>query len=185
MMDEMDLVRELRPEVTVDRRVLERERNKLMARLKPTPDIQSPPTGVPQIIPQLPYADTLAAIEWLERAFGFREIREARIETPGGAHAEMVLGSGRIMLSSPGGHGAFPPKAEGSPSTLICVYVDDVDVHHANARAAGAAVVSPLEDKFYGDRVYEVLDCEGHRWSFHQHTGRRWNFGEAPPSDGS
>ena len=175
-MDELELIRELRPSVDVDRRILERERKRLMSRIDDQTPVTSPPAGMPQIIPQLPYQDVLAAIDFLERAFGFSERRDARIEYPGGVHAEMEIGEGLIMLGGPGGHGAFPPKGEGNPSSLIMVYVDDVDAHFERARGAGATIVAELADKFFGDRVYEALDREGHRWSFHQHTGRRFEF---------
>ena len=185
-MDELELVRELCPVDPVDRRVLERERKRLMARIDDRAPVQNPPAGSPQIIPQLPYQDVLAAIDFLERAFGFVERRDARIEHPAGVHAEMQIGDGVIMLGGPGGHGAFPPKLEGNPSTLLMVYVDDIDRHCERARAAGATIVAELEDKFFGDRVYEALDREGHRWSFHQHTGVRWEFNgkdSGPPKD--
>lgn len=175
-MNELELVRELRPDGEVDPRVLERERKRLMSRIDDQTEVQSPPAGTPQIIPQLPYQDVLAAIDFLERAFSFVERRDFRIEHPGGVHAEMEIGDGVIMLGGPGGHGAFPPKSEGNPSTLLMVYVKDVDAHCEQARAAGATIVAELEDKFFGDRVYEALDREGHRWSFHQHTGRRFPF---------
>jgi len=174
--NELEWVRELRPDGNIDPRVLERERKRLMSRIDDHAEVQSPPAGMPQIIPQLPYQDVLAAIDFLERAFSFVERRDFRIEYPGGVHAEMQLGDGIIMLGGPGGHGAFPPKAEGNPSTLLMVYVEDVDAHYEQARAAGATIVAELADKFFGDRVYEALDREGHRWSFHQHTGRFFDF---------
>ncbi len=173
-MNELDLIRELRPEVAADPRTLERERTRLMAHIDDDAPVTSPPAGTPQIIPQLPYQDVLAAIDFLERAFSFVERRDARHEHPGGVHAEMEIGNGLIMLGGPGGHGAFPPKMEGNPSTLLCVYVEDVDAHCERARSAGATIVAEPEDKFFGDRVYEALDREGHRWSFHQHTGKRF-----------
>ena len=183
-MTDLDLVRLLRPAADVDSGLLERERTKLMATIsEQSQAVQSPPPGTPQIIPHLPYEDVAAAIEWLERAFGFREVEEARIESPGGIHAEMTIGAGRVMLGTPGGHGAFPPKGSGSPSQLLSVYVDDVDAHYARARAEGARICAELEDKFYGDRVYEANDLEGHRWSFHQYTGRRFPIGGRPPEE--
>jgi uncharacterized glyoxalase superfamily protein PhnB len=149
-----------------------------------SPSISSPPPGWPQIVPHLPYENVPAAVEWLERAFGFQEVEGARIEHPGGVHTEMVLGAGRIMLGGPGGHGAFPPKGTGTPSQLLSVYVDAIDRHCQQARAAGARICAELEDKFYGDRVYEALDLEGHRWSFHQHTGRRFPIDQGPTGSG-
>ena len=151
-------------------------------------EITSPPRGIPQLMPLIPYDDISAAVEWLENAFGFSEVVEARTETPGGVvHAEVEFGSGRIMLGGPGGHGAHPPRSTGHTSLMLCVYVSDVDSHYARAQAAGAEVAAPIEDKFYGDRVYEAIDLEGHRWSFHQYTGRRFEFepDSGPDSEGS
>jgi len=48
----------------------------------------------------------------------------------------------------------------------VYVYVEDVDAHHARARAAGAEIVRPLQDTDYGSREYSVRDLEGHLWSF-------------------
>ncbi len=184
MTDELGWVRRLRPEEESDPRALERERRALLLHLRdgePEPRVESPPPGTPQIIPHLPYEDVATAIEWLERAFGFRERPGARLVSPtGDIHTALELGRGQIMLGGPGGHGAHSPKRTGALSQLLTVYVEDVDRHYERARAAGARIVAALEDKFYGDRVYEVLDLEGHRWSFHQHTGRRFGDREWP-----
>ena len=126
------------------------------------------------LVPQLPYSDVAAALIWLERAFAFQEAPGARFaDAQRLIHAELVtpLG-GRVMLGGAGGHGVFPPGAQGRPSTLLCVYVDDVNAHCARARGAGARVCAEPEDKFFGDRVYECIDLEGHRWSFHQRLDR-------------
>jgi uncharacterized glyoxalase superfamily protein PhnB len=124
----------------------------------------------PAIIPQLPYADVRAALDWLERAFGFREAPGVRFVGANGAiHTEVVSErGGHVMLGSPGGHGVFPPAASGRPSMLLSVYVDDADAHCVRARGAGAQIVAEPEDMFFGDRVYECVDPEGHRWRFHQ-----------------
>lgn len=124
----------------------------------------------PSVIPQVPYEDGLAALAWLERAFGFRELPGTRLVGAGGAlHAEVAtpLG-GLIMLGSDGGHGVYAPGAGGRPSMILSVFVDDVDAHCAAARAAGARICAEPEDHFFGDRVYECLDPEQHRWRFHQ-----------------
>ncbi len=179
MTDELDWVRRLRRDTAVTPGLIERERSKLMATTQGTTlPVESPPPGVPQIIPQLPYEDVLSAVDFLERAFGFREREEARLEHQGGVHTEMEFGTGRIMLGGPGGHGTFPPKASGNPTLHLTVYVGDVDAHWECARDAGATIVTEPEDKFWGDRCYEAIDLEGHRWRFHQHTGRSFPFRE-------
>jgi uncharacterized glyoxalase superfamily protein PhnB len=186
MTDELELLRRLRPEAEVDPAVLARERRALVESFADSRrGVESPPPGTPQIIPHLPYEDVQTAVEWLERAFGFAEIPGARITSSEGAiHTAMRLGAGQIMLGRPGGHGAYSPKTLGTLSQLLSVYVEDVDRHYAQARRAGARIVAELQDKFYGDRVYEALDLEGHRWSFHQHTGRRFPFeSESPPGE--
>lgn len=178
-----DLVRRLRPKTGDLDAILERQRSTLMSEIE-TPAVTSPPAGIPQVMPLLPYDDIAAAVGWLESAFGFSEVVEARTDTPGGVvHAELEVGNGRIMLGTSGGHGAQPPRRTGQTSLMLCVYVSDVDAHYAQAQEAGAEIAAPIADKFYGDRVYEALDLEGHRWSFHQYTGRRFAFGPEDEND--
>ncbi len=179
MSDELELIRQLRPDVEVNPSFLAVQRGHLMEFIQrggvdPRPDSL-------QIIPHLAYEDPAAAIEWLERAFGFVEREGARVTTPGSMFTSMDTGGGGIMLGSPGGHGAFSPRTLGGPSLSLTVSIADVDAHSERARAAGAEIVAEPEDKFFGDRTYEAIDIEGHRWAFHQHTGRRWEF--SPPDD--
>lgn len=51
-------------------------------------------------------------------------------------------------------------------TAMVNVYVADIDSHYRRARAEGARIVMELEDMFWGDRRYEALDLEGHRWHF-------------------
>ena len=132
---------------------------------------KNPPEGSQRIIPYLTYADASAAIGFLTQAFGFSE--EMRMDMPDGriGHAELRLDDCIIMLAD-----AFPEMGLKSPQDLpavhsqIMCYVDDVDAHHATARAHGAAIDSPPEDQFWGDRMYRVRDLEGHRWMFSTHV---------------
>jgi PhnB protein len=126
------------------------------------------------------YEDAEAAISFLERAFGFVENRTAR-HTDGGrvSHAELTLDGGAIMLAngsddyrSPKRHAAeceLTQRALDTPYIVdgLLVYVDDVRAHFARASAAGADVLSPVEEGGPGTR-YRVADCEGHRWMFMQ-----------------
>ena len=54
--------------------------------------------------------------------------------------------------------------------SMIMCYVDDVDAHHAQAKTAGANILSEPADQFYGDRTYRARDPEGHEWNFHTHV---------------
>jgi PhnB protein len=92
-----------------------------------------------------------------------------RMTEPDGtvAHAEMEMGAAVIMMGCPGAD-YRNPKRLGQPTVGLYVHVDDVDAHHETARAVGATIQTALEDKPYGDRVYGVLDPEGHQWWFAQ-----------------
>jgi len=123
------------------------------------------------IIPTLRYRDAAAAIDWLCRAFGFRE--HLVVPGPNGtiAHAQLVRGNGMIMLGSAGGDefGKLqqPLAASDAPvSQSPYIIVADVDAHHATAVAAGAQVVMPLKDEDYGGRGYSCRDPEGNLWNF-------------------
>ena len=132
---------------------------------------QSPPEGYQHVIPYLAYDDAPSALEFICRAFGFSE--RMRMPGPEGIlmHAELAYGGSVLMLSS-----AMPEMGVASPSGQsavngnVTVYVQDVDAHCAQARAAGAAIVEEPADMFWGDRMYRAADPEGHHWSFMQHV---------------
>ncbi|HKB05642.1 MAG TPA: VOC family protein [Gemmataceae bacterium] len=125
----------------------------------------------------LSYEDGIAALEWLARAFGFREI--ARHAAPDGrlSHGEMKAGSGLIMLASPTPDYQGPrrhrevcePARRWSSVPWIIdgvlVYVGNLDAHFRRAKAAGARILSEIEEGPPGRR-YRAEDLEGHRWFF-------------------
>ncbi len=121
------------------------------------------------IHPFLRYDDAPAAIDFLQRAFGF----EPKLVVPeeGGkiAHAQLQLGDGVVMLGSAGRDntlGLGSPEKRGSRSSGIYVVVADPDAHHARAKAAGAEIVMPLTNQEYGSREYGARDPEGYLWCF-------------------
>ena len=63
-------------------------------------------------------------------------------------------------------------RADGQPShySLVSCYVDDVDAHYEQAKAAGATILGEPEDQPYGDRSYRAVDPEGHKWFFATHV---------------
>jgi uncharacterized glyoxalase superfamily protein PhnB len=165
----VDLARKLRREAAFEPAALDRGKAVLMAAIRQ----EVAPTRRPTIVPQIPYEDVSAALSFLERAFGFREIPTARLVSADGVidHAMLEFGDGVIGIGPPGHHGAISPKSGGIESQYISVYVDDVDAHYQRGVTAGARIAIGLRDYFWGDeghRTYEALDPEGHRWRFHQ-----------------
>jgi uncharacterized glyoxalase superfamily protein PhnB len=122
-----------------------------------------------RMYPRLAYRDVGAALEFLTRAFGFTERREARIEENGAPSLVWLeFGAGLVMLSTPNSdvHHIASPHDVGGTTTMINVEVDDVDAHHARAVAEGAVITTGPDDMYYGARRYEATDVEGHRWHF-------------------
>ena len=103
------------------------------------------------VIPELPYADVVAAAEWLCEAFGFRE--RLRI---GGHRVQLTYGDGAVVV------------VNGSGRSSTMVRVEDVDAHCRVAVAAGAEIVAQPETFPYGERQYVAVDPGGHSWTFSQ-----------------
>ena len=162
----VDLARKLRRDATIQPAALERGKAELMAAIQQEVE----PRRRPTVVPQLPYEDVGAALSFLERAFGFREIVASRLVSAGGVvgHALVEFGDGVIGIGTQGAHGAISPKRGGVESQYISVYVADVDAHHQRALAAGARMARGPQGHSSGGRSYEALDPEGHRWRFFQ-----------------
>lgn len=134
-------------------------------------------TNNPTVIPMIAYEDGVGAMEWLAQAFGFHE--RTRLIAPDGrlGHGEMEAGDGVIMIATPTPDYESPKhhretceqarKWSAVPWIIdgVLVYVDDLDSHFAQAREAGATILSEIEEGFPGRR-YRVEDPEGHRWFF-------------------
>ena len=122
----------------------------------------------PTVTPYLLYEDAGAAIDWLCRAFGFRERLRFADSDEVVTHAELDVGTdGLVMLGHPGAEHRSPDRL-GASTAIIHVYVADVDAHVRRARAAGARITREPADEEYGDRRYDCKDLEGHDWSFAQ-----------------
>ena len=85
-------------------------------------------------------------------------------------HAEFEIGGSVVMLASefPEMHVLSPKTVGGSPS-LIMLYVENVDELVERAIEAGAEVIRPVEDQFYGDRSATLRDPFGHQWTISTH----------------
>jgi uncharacterized glyoxalase superfamily protein PhnB len=128
----------------------------------------APTFEAPDVIPTMRYRDARAAIDWLERAFGFE--RHAVHAGDDGLvhHAELRFGSGMIMLGSArdDDYPVKTPADVGATTASAYVIVQDADAHYARAKGAGAEIIRELTDQDYGSRDYSARDPEGHVWSF-------------------
>lgn len=124
------------------------------------------------ILAHLIVDDGVKACEFYKNAFG-ADIKGIH-KTPDGKvmHAEMTIGGARLMLAD-----MFPQAGCGTPKTLggspvvLNLYVEeDVDTLFNQAVGAGATVVMPLADQFWGDRYGQLTDPFGHRWALGQHV---------------
>lgn len=110
------------------------------------------------------------AIDFYKRAFGAAEC--LRMPNPDGTigHAELKIGASMLMLADdqPGACGKAPTALGGTPFCFVH-YVDMVDAAFDRAVAAGATVVRPLANMFYGDRSCMLVDPFGHQWALMQH----------------
>ena len=116
------------------------------------------------LYPVLKYEDAHAAIEFLERAFGFERLQVHEGDNGGVAHAELRFADGVVMLGS---------TSEGDPRfnraaglTSVYVVIDDPDALHQRARDAGTEIVMEPTDQDYGSRDFIARDPEGNLWSF-------------------
>jgi PhnB protein len=134
------------------------------------PNVKRIPEGYPRVSPHLSVDGAGAAIEFYKSVLGATE--RMRMPMPDGriAHAEIDIGGSVVMIGDelPGGVDPSPKTLGGSPVALF-VYVEDVDDVFKQAVEAGANVVQPPEDHFYGDRVAMFDDPFGHRWNVATH----------------
>ena len=117
-------------------------------------------------MPYLTVSDASKAIAFYKEAFGATErFRLADAESGRVGHAELVLNGSIIMLSDEHpAYGNKSPLALGGSAVTFCVMVENTDVSFAGAIAAGATVIMPPGDQFYGFRSASVRDPFGHQW---------------------
>jgi uncharacterized glyoxalase superfamily protein PhnB len=132
--------------------------------------VKSIPEGMHTLTPHLICRGASDAIQFYINAFG--AVEEGRIPGPDGKimHALVQIGDSKLMLMDP------PPERDGSPSPaaentiVLHLYVTDVDATVKKAVAAGAQLVMPPEEMFWGDRYGQVKDPFGYLWSVATHT---------------
>src|SRR5438874_8529273 len=127
------------------------------------PSAKAIPDGYRVLTPYLIVSDAAGAIEFYRKAFGAAE--RMRLTAPDGkiGHAELTIGDSVIMLADEyPEHGARSPRSVGGSPVMLHLYVADCDTVVATAVAAGATIVRPVQDQFYGDRSGGLNDPYGH-----------------------
>jgi PhnB protein len=118
-----------------------------------------------EVYPYLRVHSAAEAIAFYSRAFDAKE--QFRLTEPNGriGHAEMKLGSTTVMLADEyPDRGICGPRSLGGTTFSIHLHVEDVDQAYAQAVSAGATIVRPLQNQFYGERSGTVRDPFGHEW---------------------
>ena len=124
------------------------------------------PHGVPPVTPMLVCRDVAAEIDFCATTFG--AIEAVRRPGPDGnvAHAALTIGGHLIMIEA-----EWPtlasraPQLDASSPVVIYVYVEDVDAVVDRALRAGAKILLPVKDQFWGDRTGRIIDPSGHVWT--------------------
>lgn len=121
------------------------------------------------VTPYLVVKQGAKAIEYYQKVFDAKVVEQHDTEDGKLMHAQLQIGNSMIMLSDefpePQGCGMVAPSASKGTSMLLHLYVNDVDTLFNKAVKAGAKVIMPVEDMFWGDRYGQLEDPFGHRWS--------------------
>jgi PhnB protein len=131
------------------------------------------PKGYNSITPYLIIKGAAQAIEYYKSVFGATEV--FRMDQPDGkvGHAELKIGDSRVMLADENlNMGAWHASATsiGQSPVSLYLYIPDVDRVVERAVAAGAKILKPVEDQFYGDRSGFIQDPFGHLWGIATHV---------------
>jgi PhnB protein len=127
------------------------------------------PAGYHSVNACLVVDDPPRAVEFYKEAFGATEL--TRLSGPGGKliHAQIRIGDSPIDITAEQGDYNRSPQSLGGSAVPIELYVEDVDALAERATAAGARVIFPVADQFYGDRSGRLQDPFGHMWIISTH----------------
>ena len=129
------------------------------------------PEGYSTVTPYLIIKGAATAIDYYKMAFDAQEIM--RMPGPDGtiAHAELQIGTSRIMLADEAPQmGHKSPLTLGGTGTSLMLYLTDVDDTFQRAVSGGGKVVQPVKNQFYGDRSGTLTDPFGHEWTIATHV---------------
>jgi PhnB protein len=131
-----------------------------MTNVKPIPDNSS------VVIPMLVCRDVSTEIDFCKTTFGAVELGSRPGPDGTVVHALLTIGGAMIIIEA-----EWPtlasraPQPDGSSPVVIFVYVEDVDKTVERAVAAGAQILLPVKNQFWGDRTGRITDPSGHVWT--------------------
>lgn len=132
--------------------------------------VTTPPAGYHTVTPYLTVKGAADALAFYKAAFGATEVMRLEMGPDQLGHAEVKIGDSNVMLSDEfPDMGVVGPKTLGGVASTLMIYTEDCDAAIARAVAAGAKVLRPAENQFYGDRMGQIEDPFGHRWSISTH----------------
>jgi PhnB protein len=133
--------------------------------------VKAIPDGIHTITPHIVIRDADRAVEWYKRALGAEE--RGRIPVPGGKFMQIELwfGDSAVMIADEFPEaGVLSPQSIGGNPVVLHFSTDNVEALWNRVIEAGAEVVQPLGDQFWGDRYGQILDPFGYRWGLAQHV---------------
>lgn len=128
--------------------------------------VNAVPEGMHTLTPQLTIDGCDKAIDWYKKAFGAELL--GRAPDPSGKkvwHASMRIGNSVFFLND-----TFPDMGTGAQPVSLWLYADNIDQWWKRVTDAGAKVVMPVAEMFWGDRMGTVVDPFGNRWNLAQHV---------------
>ncbi|HEV2688420.1 MAG TPA: VOC family protein, partial [Bryobacteraceae bacterium] len=123
------------------------------------------------ITPHLVIRGAAKAIEFYRKAFGAEVRGDHRGPDGKVMHAELKIGDSVFFLADeyPGMGSCASPETLGGSTVIPNLYAENIDQVFNQAVAAGATVLMPLADQFWGDRYGQLQDPFGHVWALGQH----------------
>jgi PhnB protein len=130
------------------------------------------PRFIRAVIPMLVCADAAAEIEFCKAAFGAQELSRRSGADGVVTHATLGIGELLIMVHGETAHLASrAPLNDGSSPVVIYLYLEDADAVVERAVVAGARILTPIADQFWGDRMGRIVDPHGHVWNVASRVG--------------
>jgi PhnB protein len=134
-------------------------------------DVSAVPAGMHTITPHVVVRDAIAASEWYRRALGAEERDRLPLSNGKVMYVELWFGDSPVMVADEFPDlGILSPLTIGGTAVVLHVFTDNVESAWQRAVDAGAEVVVPLQDQFWGDRQGQLLDPFGHKWGLAQHV---------------